>query len=254
MFDVDAEAYDRFMGRFSVPLASTFAEWSGVEAPARVLDVGCGTGALTGALVGLVGSGAVAAVDPSQPFVEAAQERFPGVDVRRASAEALPFGSGTFDAALAELVVHLMPDATAGVYEMARVVVPGGTLSVCVWDFSGGRAPQTRFFAALRSVAPDAEDESERLGARHGDLERLLRNEGLHDVIETELTVDVPFTGFDDWWEPYTHGIGPAGSQLASLPRAERERVRRAAEALVDDSPFTITATAWAARGRVADR
>ena len=251
-FDVAAEAYDSFMGRFSMPLAVSFAAWAGVQRPARALDVGCGTGALTRVLVDRLGGAAVTAVDPSSPFVAAARDRFPGVDVRQAGAESLPLPDDAFDAALAELVVHFMTDASAGLREMVRVTRPEGVVAACVWDFVGGRAPQTRFFAALRRIAPHAEDETERIGGRRGDLGRLLRDAACVEVEEGELSVEVGFEGFEDWWEPYTHGVAPAGRQLAALPRADRDRVRQEARRLVPDAPFTVRATAWAARGRSA--
>src|SRR6185437_6338669 len=101
-------------------------------------DVGCGPGALTGELVRRVGADAVAAVDPSPGFVEAARQRHPGVDVRRAEAERLPFEDGSFDAALAQLVVHFMTDPATGIGEMRRVTRRGGVVAACVWDHAGG--------------------------------------------------------------------------------------------------------------------
>jgi ubiquinone/menaquinone biosynthesis C-methylase UbiE len=129
MFTVAAEAYDRFMGRYSVPLAPGFCEFSQIAAGQRVLDVGCGPGALTAELVGRLGPAGVSAVDPSEPFVEAARERHPGVDVRRATAEQLPFADDGFDAALAQLVVHFMTSPLEGLGEMARVTRPGGVIA-----------------------------------------------------------------------------------------------------------------------------
>src|SRR5262245_1447388 len=122
------------MGRFSEPLAAQFADYAGIRhPPAQVLDVGCGPGALTGLLVRRLGGENVSAVDPSSPFVDAARQRHPAVDVRAASAESLPFADGTFDAALAQLVVHFMRDPVAGLTEMARVTRPGGIVAACVW-------------------------------------------------------------------------------------------------------------------------
>lgn len=249
-FDVAAEAYDSFMGRFSEPLAVSFAAWCGLQRPAHALDVGCGTGALTRVLTDRLGERAVTAVDPSDSFVTAARARFPAVDIRQAGAELLPFPDDAFDAALAELVVHFMTDPAAGVHEMVRVTRPGGLVAACVWDFVGGRAPQTRFFSALRRITPDTEDETGRTGGRRGDLGRLLRAAGCDDVEEGKLSVEVGFEGFDGWWEPYTHGVAPAGRQLAALPGPDRERVRQEARRLVPDRPFTIRATAWTGRGR----
>ncbi|MFL5647494.1 MAG: class I SAM-dependent methyltransferase, partial [Chloroflexota bacterium] len=136
-FDVAAEAYDRFMGRYSAQLSSQMADLAGVAIAQRVLDVGCGPGALTAELVKRVGApDRVAAVDPSEPFVAAARARNPGVAIERATAEHLPFDDGRFDAALAQLVVHFMSDPVAGLAEMARVTRPGGVVAACVWDFA----------------------------------------------------------------------------------------------------------------------
>ena len=151
-FDVAADAYDRFMGRYSVLLAPQMADLAGVEAGQRVLDVGCGPGALTAVLVGRLGPSAVAAVDPSEPFVAAARARNPGVEVLRASAEALPFPDGTFDATLAQLVVHFMSDPVAGLAEMARVTRRDGVVAACVWDHGGRQGPLRVFWQAAREL------------------------------------------------------------------------------------------------------
>ena len=137
MFEVAAEAYDRFMGRYSAQLAPPLADFGRVRAGQRVLDVGCGPGALTAELVARVGADAVAAVDPSESFVAAARARYPEVDVRHASAEHLPFDDAVFDAALAQLVVHFMSDPVGGLRELKRVTAPGGTVAACVWAFLG---------------------------------------------------------------------------------------------------------------------
>ncbi len=131
MFSSDT-AYDKFMGRFSVRLAPLFADFSGVSAGSRVLDVGAGTGALTAEL--LRRDATVAAMDPSPEFVATLKSRFPDVDAREAGAEELPWPDGSFDAALAQLVIAFMADADAGVAEMRRVVEPGGVVAVCMWD------------------------------------------------------------------------------------------------------------------------
>ncbi|KRA24354.1 SAM-dependent methyltransferase [Microbacterium sp. Root61] len=250
-FDVAASAYDRFMGRYSGPLGIAFADWVGLASATRVLDVGCGPGALTTVLVERLGPSAVSAVDPSEPFVAAARSRMPGVDVRLASAEDLPYGDDVFDASLAALVVHFMRDPPRGVSEMVRVTRPGGTVAACVWDFVGGRAPQTLFFTALAEVLPGLDDETRRSGAARGQLVDLLTAAGCRRVEETAVTVAVDYPGFDEWWEPYTLGVAPAGRQLAALDPAQREVVRERCRTLMPDAPFTISATAWAARGIV---
>ncbi len=248
-FDVAAEAYDRFMGRFSQPLATQFADWAAVPAGARVLDVGCGPGALLAALSARTAPDQLAGIDPSESFLAAARARFPWADLRHGSAEDLPFDDDAFDATLAQLVVHFLTDAATGVAEMVRVTRPGGTIAACVWDFAGGRAPQSVFWSALGSVVAGIEDETGRTGSAEGDIATLLRRAGCSDVAEAELSVAVDFASLEEWWDPYTLGVAPAGQQLAKLSDADRGRVRARAGELLPSGPFTISATAWAARG-----
>ena len=209
-FAVTAHAYDRFMGRYSVPLAPKLADLAGFEAGQRVLDVGCGPGALTAELVGRLGAHAVAAVDPSEPFVEAARQRYPGVTVQRAAAESLPFGDAAFDAALAELVVHFMAD-------------PG-----------------------RRAARDGAGDESRRTGSREGHLAQLFTAAGLREVEESALSVDVDHPTFD---ESRSLGVGPAGGFTASLDAEGQARLRGLCRERLPAPPFTVTARTWAARG-----
>ena len=245
-----ADAYDRFMGRYSRPLAPLLADFAGVAAGARVLDVGCGPGALTSELVRRVGPDLVSAVDPSEPFVEAALHRHPGVDVRRSAAEQLPFEDGEFDAALAQLVVHFMADPVAGLREMTRVTRSGGVVAACVWDLTEGGGPLARFWTAARELDPDADDESQRAGARRGHLAELLAQVGVDDVDEATLTVRVRHASFDDWWGPFNLGVGPAGSYLESLDEERRERLRGRCARNFPAAGLTVSARAWAARCR----
>ncbi len=223
-FDVSADAYLRFMGRYSEPLAAQFADLSGVRPGQRVLDVGCGPGALTAELASRVGADAVSAVEPSASFGAAVRERLPGVDVRRSAAEQLPFPDGAFDAALAQLVVHFMADPVLGLREMRRVTRPGGIVSACVWDHAGERGPLTMFWRAVRELDPAADDESGLAGAREGHLAELFAQAGLGVAQATTLTVRVRQAGFESWWETFTLGVGPAGAYLASLPAGARPR------------------------------
>src|SRR5438874_3050361 len=197
------------MGRYSVPLAPQLADFASVAAGQRVLDVGCGPGALTGELVRRLGPAAVSAVDPSEPFVAAVEERYPGVSVRRAAAEQLPFGDQAFDAALAQLVVHFMADPVGGLREMARVTRKHGVVAACVWDHGGGHGPLSPFWEAARALDPGVEDESQRAGTREGDLARLFQAAGLHEIEESVLAVSVEHPTFEEWWEPFTLGVGP---------------------------------------------
>jgi SAM-dependent methyltransferase len=239
------------MGRYSEPLAAQFAEWAEVEPGQRAVDVGCGPGALTSLLVERLGAGAVAAIDPSPPFVEAIRTRFPGVDVRSGGAEELPFADGEFDRALAQLVVHFMKDPVQGLREMARVTRPGGLVAACVWDHAGGGAPLATFWLAAHDIDPQAHDEADLAGAREGHLAELCEAAGLKDVESGKLTITVRSETFDDWWEPYTLGVGPAGAHVAQLDDVRREALRARCVELLPAAPFEIGASAWTVRARV---
>jgi SAM-dependent methyltransferase len=239
------------MGRYSRLLAPQLADLAGAAAGQRALDVGCGPGALVAELVARLGPEAVTAVDPSEPFVAAARERFPDVDVRQASAELLPFPDGAFDAALAQLVVHFMVDPVAGLAEMARVTREGGRVVVCVWDHAGGQGPISVFWQAARRLDADVDDESGLAGARQGHLAELSRAAGLSEVEEASLVVSVEHPTFEDWWEPYTLGVGPAGSYVAGLDPERQAELRDLCRELLPAAPFVVTARAWATRGIV---
>ena len=248
-FDVAAERYDAFMGRWSRPLAPLLADLAGVAASARVLDVGCGTGMLTAELVRRVGPALVSAVDPSAPFVAAMCERFPDIDVQEAGADALPYPDGVFDAVLAQLVVHFLQNPVAGVHEMRRVTRAGGFVAACVWDFAGDRGPLGPFWDAARSIDPDVDDESGRAGTGEGHLVELFELAGLTEVVGVPLPVTLAFTDFDDWWGPFTFGVGPAGQFVASLDADDQTRLRDRCRGALPDGGFELSAVAWAARG-----
>jgi SAM-dependent methyltransferase len=251
VFEVPADAYDRFMGRYSLQLSPQLADLARIRSGQRVLDVGCGPGALTTELVARLGPRKVAAMDPSASFVTAARERHPEVAVQQASAEELPFPPASFDAALAQLVVHFMTDAVAGLSEMRRVTRRGGIVAACVWDHAGGRAPLTTFWQAVRELDGTAEDESGLAGARAGHLAELLAHAGLRDIEDTALEARVTYASFAEWWEPFTLGVGQAGAYAAALDDDRRRELEDRCRRLLPQAPFTIVAFAWAARGVV---
>ncbi len=249
-FDVSADAYGRFMGRYADPLAPLFADWAGVRAGQRALDVGCGPGALTAQLVQRLGAAAVAAVDPSAPFVAATSARFPGADVRAGVAEQLPFDDDTFDVTLAQLVVHFMSDPVAGLHEMARVTRPGGVVATCVWDHAGDSGPLSLFWRAVHEGDPGARGEAGLAGAREGHLVELAGAAGLREVEPTRLTVAVPYATFDEWWEPFTLGVGPAGGYVTGLDEPSRDALRTRCERRLPTAPFEVSASAWCVKAR----
>lgn len=245
MFEVAATDYARFMGRYSEPLAIALVAATGCPADGRALDVGCGTGAVTAQLVERVGVEQISAVDPSEQFVAAARARFPELDVRRAAAEALPFEDNAFAAAFASLVVHFMSDPVAGLREMGRVVRPGGTVAATVWDFVGGTSPLSTFWRAVGELDGSAPNEAGLPGTGPGDLVALSRQAGLHNPVESRLTVSSSYQGFEEWWEPYLAGVGPAGAYVARLDEDGRSALRERCRALLPSGPFQVTATAW---------
>jgi SAM-dependent methyltransferase len=249
-FEVTADAYGRFMGRFSEPLGPKFADAVGAAPGQHALDVGCGPGALTAVLVDRLGAEHVSAIDPSESFVAALHERLPVVDVRVGAAEALPYDDDTFDLALAQLVVHFMKDPVAGLAEMARVTKPGGLVAANVWDHARGNGPVTMFWKAVHTLDPTEEMENTMPGVREGHLAALFSEAGLTPE-ETTLSVEARFENFEDWWIPYTKGVGPAGEYVKKLDDAGREALRQAAASILPDGPFTLPATAWCVTARV---
>jgi SAM-dependent methyltransferase len=249
-FNVTADSYARFMGRFSEPLAVQFAKLADVRPGQRVLDVGCGPGALTAQLVERLGADAVSAIDPSGSFVAAVRARFPEIDVQYGVAEQLPFPDDTFDIVLAQLVAHFMTDPVSGLLEMARVARPGGLIAACVWDHAGGGGPLATFWRAVHDIDPRARDEADLAGAREGHLAELCEAAGLKQIEPTSLTVKVRFTTFAGWWEPFTLGVGPAGTYVTQLDEARREVLRTRCAQLLPPAPFQIAASAWCVRAR----
>lgn len=253
MFVATAAGYDRFMGRYVPELAAALADAAGVGPGMRVLDVGCGPGGLTSELAARVGAEQVAAIDPAPQFVAACRYRHPGVDVRQGAAEYLPWSRDCFDAVLASLVFGFLSDPELAVREMIRVTRPGGRLAACMWDGTGGMTMLRLFWTALAAVDPATVGESGRAGRTPGDIANRFRAAGLVDVTDGELVVRATYTGFDDFWDPFTLGIGPAGRALAALSTSRRAVVRETCRAALPAGPFSLRARAWYATGTTPD-
>lgn len=254
-FFASAEAYRRFVGRYSEALANALVDFGGIASGMRALDVGCGPGGLAAVLAERIGQAHVSAVDPSEPFVEACRARLPDADVRVAGAEALPFADDAFDAVLSQLVVNFIDDPEQGVREMARVTRRGGIVASCVWDYGEGMTLLRSFWDAAHEVEPEraaAADESTMRWCGEGELADLWRHAGLEDVRFDALVVRAEYESFDDLWSPFPTGVGPAGAFAKSLDEPQREALRGALRRRlgVGEEPFELSARAWAVAGQ----
>jgi SAM-dependent methyltransferase len=251
-FAVEADSYDRHVGRYSGALGGELVRVAGVRPPMRALDVGAGTGKLTGVLAELLGEENVAAVDPSDTFAEALRTRFPRAEVQHAAAEALPFTDSSFDAALAQLVVNFMRDPEEGLAEMIRVVREGGIVAAAVWDYPAGMTLLTTFWDAVGALGGSEADERTAMRFdEQGELADFWRQAGLRDVEEGAIEVSAAYESFDDLWAPFRAGVGPAGAHTASLPPAAQEELRAEFQRRLGSlaGPFELDARAWYAVG-----
>jgi SAM-dependent methyltransferase len=241
VFHVPGDAYDNFMGRYAVRLAPLFADFAGVSG-GRVLDVGAGTGMLTRQL--LDRGCEVTAAEPSPEFCAVLRERFPSIDVVQAPAEDLPLADGSFDAALAQLVVAFMSDAPAAVREMARVA---STVAVCMWGVE-----EVEMFAAIgRTSEVFGNGESEPGARRYRSLEELVALlEPLGEVETAMLDVSAPYEDYDDYWGALAAQVGPAGQWLRSLDESQRAGAREEMHRQLGspEGPFTLSGRCYAAR------
>ena len=253
-FEVSGDSYDRLIGRYSVKLAPLFADFAGVEGNMRALDVGAGPGALTAELARRLGADRVAAADPSEAFVEACRARVPGVDVRLAAAEELPWEDGSFDAALSQLVVNFMRDAELGAREMSRVVRAGGTVAACTWDRGEGVEMMHVFSESARALGLAAPAPGPANRYRTPDeLYELWQRAGLAGVETAPLVVEAGYEDFDDFWEGFLTGIGPDSAYCLSLDAEPRAALREECRRRLGSPPghFTLEARASGVRGRV---
>ncbi|GAA4305131.1 class I SAM-dependent methyltransferase [Streptomyces venetus] len=258
-FDVWAAgaAYERYMGRWSRLVAEEFAAWLDCAADLRWLDVGCGTGVLSAVVSARCRPRTVPGVDRSEGFVRSARIAAPGpAHFVVADAMSLPLRDGTWDAAVSGLTLNFLPEPTAAVAEMARVVRPGGLVATYVWDYAEGMGFLRRFWDAAVEVAPSARalDEGRRFPVcRPERLRGVWLDAGLTDVSTTPIEVPTVFAGFADLWEPFLSGQGPAAGYVASLAPADRDRLRDTLGAALPRRPdgcVELTARAWAVSGR----
>lgn len=251
-----AEAYDPYVGRWSRRLAPRFLEWARVPRGC-VLDVGCGTGALTEALLAHGATG-VLGLDASAAYAQRARARNARAGVALADAARLPVGARGFDAAVSGLVLNFLPDARAAVTGAARAVRPGGVVAAYVWDYAEGMQMMRTFWDAAVALSPDVAgplDEGRRFPlCRPEPLRALFESAGLRDVAVAPLDEPTRFRDFDDYWTPFLGGQGPAPGYAASLPPEARDALRDAVRARLPvgpDGTIPLVARAWGVRGEV---
>ena len=254
-----AQAYERFMGRWSRGLAPLLVRFAGVRDGDTVLDVGSGTGSLTAAVARIAPSSRIVGIDPSAPYVALAQSQQGSglIEFEAGDAQQMRFDNAAFDRTLSLLVVNFIPDARKASGEMKRVTKPGGTVAAAVWDYGDGMEMLRVFWdeAVALTPAAAAKDERNMPFCRRGELAALWREQGLQDVVEEGLTVETRFASFDDFWMPFLEGQGPAGAYVASLSAVDREalrlRLRRRLLGAGADKPIVLRARAWAVRGLI---
>lgn len=257
----NADGYDRLMGRWSQKLAPQFVAFAGLSPGERILDVGCGTGSLTFVLAKNIEVADITAIDYSSVFVKAASQRNtdPRIKISQADACALPFEDGTFDRALALLVLHFIPQADKAISEMRRVVRPHGVVAAAVWDHLGGMPGMRMMIDTIAALS----EGGRRLRnhycfqpmTKRGEMKRAFIEQGLAEVTETELLIRMDYTNFDDYWMPIAAGEGPLGKFVTDLAPADLAQaeaaVRDAYEGGETDGPRSFANIAWACRGIV---
>lgn len=253
------EAYEPYVGRWSRQLAPRFLAWAGLPKGAEILDVGCGTGALSEAAFE-AGAGRVTGIDSSEVFVAYAATRLPAGTFRVADAQQLPFPDASFDAAVSGLVLNFVPRPGQAARELARVVRPGGLVAAYVWDYAGRMELMRRFWdaaAALDGAAREL-DEGRRFPLCAPEpLQALFEGAGLREVATAALDQPTVFRDFDDYWQPFLGGQGPAPGYAMALPEGRRAALRerlRATLPVQPDGRIPLVARAWAVRGRAPGR
>jgi SAM-dependent methyltransferase len=257
-----AEAYEPYVGRWSRQTARVFLDWLAVPPASRWLDVGCGTGALSAAILTVAHPARVTGLDASQEYAAYASARLQDAraEFQQGDAQALPFVDGAFDVTVSALMLNFLPDPRRGLAEMVRVTRPDGVVAVYLWDYAGEMQLMRHFWDAAAALDPAAAelDEGRRFPLCSAEaLEQLFNTTGLRDVTVRAIDVPTVFRDFDDYWTPFLGGQGPAPSYVVALSEerrvALRERIRAGLPSAADGS-ITLTARAWAARGHVAPR
>jgi SAM-dependent methyltransferase len=252
-----ADAYERYMGRWSRQLAPPFLRWLAVPTGSRWLDVGCGTGALSAAILARCAPMAVTGVDPSEGFLRKAQEQIGDrVRLECAFADALPLPDGRIDVTVSALMLNFAADPQAALAEMVRVTIAGGTVAAYVWDYAGRMDLIRSYWDAARALDPCVQ--SQDVGAhvaicQPSALQSLFEGAGLRAVTTDAIEIPMDFASFDDYWQPFLGGQGPAPAHAMSLTPPARARLCELLRARLPqraDGSIRLAARAWSVRGQ----
>ncbi len=249
-------AYERYVGRWSRLVAERFVDWIGTDAGLAWLDVGCGTGALTGVVLRKASPRTITGLDFSEGFLDLARQQVVDarVQFRQADATKLPFDDDVFDRAISGLMINFVPDPAVVVAEMRRVVRPGGRVCFYVWDYASGTQFMRYFWDAAVALDPAAGDldEGRRFPICTPDaLATMAEDVGLNEVAVDGIVIPTEFTNFEDFWTPFLGGQGPAPAYCMSLAEQTRDALKqRLADTLPigPDGRIGLTARAWALR------
>jgi SAM-dependent methyltransferase len=255
------DSYDAYMGRWSRKVAPRFLDWLDVPDGLDWLEVGCGTGALSAAILAQCGPTSLIAVDPSEGFLAKARATVPDrrAEFRVGDAQALPLETASRDVVVSALVLNFVSDRHRALSETRRVARSGATVGFYVWDYPGGGLEMVRaFWEAATALDPDARDltEDRRFPFCTPDgLTGMAKEAGLASVECTMIEIAKVFGDFDDYWRPFTLGAGPAPGYCTSLDPEARQRLKeRLSDSLPrrEDGSIHLNARAWAVKALVA--
>jgi ubiquinone/menaquinone biosynthesis C-methylase UbiE len=258
----DGASYESYMGRWSRKIAVEFLRWLDMSARLDWLEVGCGSGALTSTILTRTSPNTVHAIDPSEGFVEATNRSISDarLSVAVGKGDDLRFSDASMDIVVSGLVLNFIDNKEEALAEMVRVAKPSGKIAFYVWDYPGAGVEFMRYFwKAAVECDPEAEKYTE--GQRFSycnerDLLAIAGDAGLLRLKSTALEVASIFTSFDDYWQPFTLGVGPAPGYCAKLPEAQREKIRESLRSqlpIMEDGSIHLKLKAWAISGDVAD-
>jgi ubiquinone/menaquinone biosynthesis C-methylase UbiE len=228
MLFTDGQAYERMMGRWSRLVAEAFVDWLNAPSNLTWLDVGCGNGAFTEELIARCVPAAVTAVDPSDDQLAYARARPSArvVDFRVGDAQKLSFDKDTFDVAAMALVIAFLPDPSAAVAEMARVVRPGGLVAAYMWDIPGGGVPVHPIYLALESMGLMSGRPPNSWASERDAMQRFWKEAGLETIETRVIRISTVYSDFEDFWDSNVVPIGPQGKLIASMSASAREELR----------------------------